>query len=134
MLVNKSVIVKVGEEEFAIQVDYVISIERMQPYRRFPGPEGLLKGMMQVRGEVIPIMSLANYFGERHDKEEQEQRIVVIEYHHKVIGVIVDEATDVVTIEPTNVQKIQEMETVKLGERMIILLDVPSIINKAILS
>lgn len=137
----KVIICRVAEEEYALNVNHVLSIERIQNIRPVPHTEAYMAGIMQLRGSIVPVMDLRSWLGMEptgQDHEGQaEKRIVVTEYNDKRLGLIVDAATDVTDIALSSVQSVEMNEGSKeisrvanLDGRLILILDVPMLIEQ----
>ena len=83
------IVVRLGEEQYGIDIRYIDNIVRMQKITRVPKVAPYLKGVINLRGEVIPIMSL---------------RLKLEQYGS--VGIIVDEVKEVVTLDSEHIEKI----------------------------
>lgn len=137
----KVIICRVAAEEYALNVNHVLSIERIQNIRPVPHTEAYMAGIMQLRGSIVPVMDLRSWLGMEptgQDHEGQaEKRIVVTEYNDKRLGLIVDAATDVTDIALSSVQSVEMNEGSKeisrvanLDGRLILIFDVPMLIEQ----
>ena len=52
------IVIKLGEEQYGIDIKYIENIVRMQHITRVPKVDSYLKGVINLRGEVIPVMSI----------------------------------------------------------------------------
>ncbi|GAX89023.1 chemotaxis protein CheW [Effusibacillus lacus] len=135
----KAIICRVREEEYALDVNQVLSIERIQNIRPLPHTEAYMAGIMQLRGSVIPVVDLKIWLGfeQSEDGNEDQKRIVVTESNGKRLGVIVDAATDVIDIKDELIQTVemqqgaQEVNHVaNLDGRLILMLNIPNLIGQ----
>lgn len=137
----KVIICRVAAEEYALNVNHVLSIERIQNIRPVPHTEAYMAGIMQLRGSIVPVMDLRSWLGMeptgRDHEGQAEKRIVVTEYNDKRLGLIVDAATDVTDIALSSVQSVEMNEGSKeisrvanLDGRLILILDVPMLIEQ----
>ncbi len=135
----KVIIFQLKDEEYAIEVDHVQSIERMQPVTRIPRTESYVTGVMNLRGVITPIVNLRTRFGIEEKEFDNSTRILVIKKDQVEIGFIVDGANDVLdiplaSIEPTP-EVVGEVEVeylrgvVKLDNRLVTLLELDSIMK-----
>lgn len=134
---TKAIICRIGKEEYALDVNRVLSIERIQNIRTIPHTESYMAGIINLRGSIVPVMDLRIWLGlERESGEnEDQQRIVVTESNGKKLGLVVDAATDVLDIEEHTVQAVemqqgaQEVNQVaNLNGRLILIIDVEKLI------
>lgn len=100
------IVVKLGDEQYGIDISYVDNIVRMQRITRVPKSQQYYVGVINLRGEVVPIMSLRRRFGLDDDVYANATRIIIIctEDQSKV-GFIVDEVQEVVNLDPSKVEK-----------------------------
>ena len=101
------IVIKLGEEQYGIDIKYIENIVRMQHITRVPKVDSYLKGVINLRGEVIPVMSIRVKMGLQPDKETKSSRIIILKLGmNGQIGVIVDEVKEVVTLESDQIEKI----------------------------
>lgn len=102
------IVIKLGQEQYGIDIRYIDNIVRMQHITRVPKMPAYLKGVINLRGEVIPIMSIRLKMGLPADEETKATRIIIIKLEqYGTIGMIVDEVKEVVTLDTdTQVEKI----------------------------
>lgn len=102
------IVVKLGEEQFGIDIQYVDNIVRMQRITRVPKAQHYFKGVINLRGEVIPVMSLRLKFGLPADEYKNSTRIIIIKLEPQAsIGIIVDEVREVVNLGSDKIDKVQ---------------------------
>jgi purine-binding chemotaxis protein CheW len=101
------IVIKLGDEQYGIDIKYIDNIVRMQHITRVPKVEPYLKGVINLRGDVIPVMSLRIKMGLDSDVESKSSRIIILKMEQQgTIGVIVDEVKEVVTLENDQIEKI----------------------------
>lgn len=101
------IIVRLGDEQYGIAIKYVDNIVRMQHITRVPKVQSYLKGVINLRGEVIPVMSIRIKMGLEPDQETKSSRIIILKLGmNGLIGIIVDEVKEVVTLESDQIEKI----------------------------
>ena len=100
--------VEMGEELFGIDISYVDNIVRVQKITRVPNVAPYIKGVINLRGEIIPIMSLSLKMGLEESEETKATRIIIIKMEqYGKIGLIVDSVKEVVALEEEQVEKIK---------------------------
>ena len=72
------IVVKLGNEQYGINIRFVDNIVRMQRITRVPKAQNYFKGVINIRGEVIPVMSLRLRFGLDADEYKNSTRILII--------------------------------------------------------
>lgn len=93
------IIVKVGNEHFGIDIQYVDNIVRMQRITRVPKAQPYFNGVINIRGEIIPVMSLRVKFELEPDVFTGKTRILIIKLEpQSAVGIIVDEVKNVITL------------------------------------
>ncbi len=100
------VIIKINEEYFAIDISYISSIIRMQPITRVPKAQPYFKGIINLRGQVIPVMSLKNRLGLEETEYNGSTRIVIIEEDNSLVGMIVDSAIEIISLDESKINKL----------------------------
>ena len=100
------IVIKIGDEQFGINIKYVDNIVRMQRITRVPKVAPYLKGVINLRGEVIPVMSLRLKMDLADDEYTKATRIIILKLEqHGMLGVIVDEVKEVVTLGQDCIEK-----------------------------
>ena len=100
------IVVKLASEQYGIDIQYVDNIVRMQNITRVPKAQHYFKGVINIRGEIIPVMSLRLKFGLESDEFTNATRIIIIKLEAQAtIGIIVDEVKEVVTLSEDEIDK-----------------------------
>lgn len=100
------IVVKLGTEQYGIDIQYVDNIVRMQNITRVPKAQSYFKGVINLRGEIIPVMSLRLKFGLAPDEMTSATRIIIIKLEAQAtIGIIVDEVKEVVNLTEDEIDK-----------------------------
>lgn len=136
---NKYVIFKLGKEYYGISIDNVLSIEKIGETTRIPNAPEYINGVINLRGEVIPIVNLRSKLGMDGDELDKNSRIVVVTANEIVAGLIVDSSSEVLEIDNKNIDKppstdnnqfIEYINGIgKTSDRLIILLDLVKILE-----
>ncbi|MCH5259038.1 MAG: chemotaxis protein CheW [Lachnospiraceae bacterium] len=101
------IVIRLGDEQYGIDIKYIDNIVRMQHITRVPKVDAYLKGVINLRGEVIPVMSIRIKMGLEADVETKSSRIIILKLEQQgTIGVIVDEVQEVVTLENDQIERI----------------------------
>lgn len=101
------IVIKIGDEQYGIDIKYIDNIVRMQHITRVPKVAPYLKGVINLRGEVIPVMSLRLKMDLPADEITKTTRIIILKVEQDgMIGVIVDEVKEVVTLDNTQIEKV----------------------------
>ena len=100
------IVIKLGNEQYGIDIKYIDNIVRMQHITRVPKVAEYLKGVINLRGGVIPVMSLRLKMDLPEDEITKATRIIILKLEqHGTVGVIVDEVREVVTLSMDQIEK-----------------------------
>ena len=92
------IVVKIGSEQYGIDISYIDNIVRMQKITRVPKIQTYFKGVINLRGEIVPVMSVRKKMNLDDDVITNASRIIILKLEEKgTIGIIVDEVKEVVT-------------------------------------
>lgn len=101
------IVVKFGDEQFGIDIKYIDNIVRMQRITRVPKVQNFIKGVINLRGEVIPVVSIRVKMDLAEDEITKKTRIIIIKLENgEVIGMLVDEVKEVVTLQASQVERV----------------------------
>lgn len=101
------IVVKFGDEQYGIDIKYIDNIVRMQRITRVPKVQSYIKGVINLRGEVIPVVSIRLKMGLSEDVLTKKTRIIIIRLDNgEIIGMLVDEVKEVVTLETSQIEKV----------------------------
>ena len=124
----------VGDETYGVSVMKVQSINEMIEITHVPKARSFIKGVINLRGAVIPVIDMRKKFNLPEKEYDSFTVILIVEVKERLIGMIVDAVSDVVSIPVSDIQtninysgKVEKssMEGVgRIGESLIILLDV----------
>lgn len=106
------IVVKIDNEQFGINIEYVDNIVRMQKITRVPKAQSYFKGVINLRGEIIPVMSVRKKSNLADDVYTDKTRIIIIKPEQQaVIGMLVDEVKEVVTLEENEIERVVAVDT-----------------------
>lgn len=101
------IVVKIGSEQYGIDIQYIDNIVRMQRITRVPKAQKYFKGVINLRGEIIPVMSLRLRFNLDADEYTNSTRIIILKLEPQyAVGIIVDEVKEVITLEESMIEKV----------------------------
>ncbi|WP_422445783.1 chemotaxis protein CheW [Thermoanaerobacterium sp. DL9XJH110] len=89
---------KLGEEEYGVDILQVKTIERMMPITRVPKAPSFVEGVINLRGEVVPIIDLKKRFDLPATDVTDNTRILIVTVEDLTVGMIVDSATEVIQL------------------------------------
>jgi purine-binding chemotaxis protein CheW len=131
---------RIGNETFGVRIASVREIVRVPEITSVPSAPANVEGVINLRGKIIPVMDLRKRFGQSDIQSDKKNRILVVELENKLIGLIVNAATEVLKIPPSEIEApgsvFAEGESNyvtgvgKLKGRLIILLDVSKLLHQ----
>lgn len=135
------VIFNLGMEEFGVDIMKVQEIIRLPEITRIPRSPDYIKGVINLRGKIIVVMDLDKRFGLPSKEITDETRIIVVDVEGTIIGMVVDSVSEVIRLLNTNVDPTPDIINQKINadylkgvgkidERLLILLNLDSIINE----
>ena len=92
-----------GEEYYGIEIIFVTEIVGIQPITEIPELPDFIKGIINLRGKIIPVMDARLRFKKETMLYDDRTCIVVIDFKEVTIGLIVDAVSEVLTIEDDNI-------------------------------
>lgn len=104
--VTQYIKIRIQDEYFGIDIKYVDNIVRMQHITRVPQAPSYVKGVINLRGEVIPVFSLRLKMGLDEIEENKHFRIIILKYEGETVGFIVDEVREVANVASDEVEKV----------------------------
>ncbi|MGG3889087.1 chemotaxis protein CheW [Metabacillus fastidiosus] len=135
----KVIVFQLKDEEYGIPVYHVRSIEKIEHITRVPKTAPFIKGVVNMRGVVTPIVELRKRFQIEEVEYTESTRIIIVSVKDIDVGLIVDSANDVIDIErdliepPPEVVDTIEAEYIKgvakVGRRLIMMIDLETVLN-----
>jgi purine-binding chemotaxis protein CheW len=132
------VVLELAGEAYGVEIGRVQEIIRMQPITRIPNGPAFIEGVTNLRGRVIPVLDLRKRFGLEQSGPTRRSRIVVGELGAYTVGLMVDGVSEVLRVSDEAVEPPSTLVTTsdsaflrgvaKLGERLILLLDLSRIL------
>ncbi len=131
---------KLADEEYAIEITRVKEIILVEGITRVPQMPEYIEGIINLRGEVVPVIDLRKRFGLKNAELVEETRIVVSRMDKRIVGLIVDSVSQVMKLPNTDIQP--PPDTIasiageyltgigKIEERMIMMLDIEKILSR----
>src|SRR6202162_1469042 len=131
---------RIGNETYGIRLGAGREIVRVPEITAVPSAPDLIEGVINLRGKIIPVMDLRKRFGQTEIQPDKKNRILVVELDNKLIGLIVNAASEVLKIPPSEIEApgsvFAEGESSyvtgvgKLKGRLIILLDIARLLRQ----
>lgn len=136
----KVVVFRCGNEDYAIPVDHVVSIEKLEQVNPIPHLPNYFLGLMKIRGELVPIVDFEQILYGRSASSDEQVRVIVLQTEEMFIGLLVLEAKEILDIAEedlkqiglVNYSKTQYFSSVaNLENRVITIID-PSILVRTV--
>lgn len=137
---EQMIVFRLADEQFAVSINQVQEINRLSQITRVPRAPKFVEGVVNLRGDVIPVIDLRKRFELAAREYNQFNRIIVSDFDKKKVGIIVDEVLEVLrvpkkkveiapeTIQGSNSQNFLE-GLANLDERMIMILNLKNILS-----
>lgn len=137
---EKMIVFMINGKEYAISVSQVKSIEKWQKPTRVPGVESYIRGVINLRGVITPVLDLRKGLNQPEQDITEETRIIIISYRDADVGWVVDEANDVITVHENEIESAPESQTkeadvwikqiVKQDNRLLNIIDAHAVLDK----
>ncbi|MBD7942675.1 MULTISPECIES: chemotaxis protein CheW [Psychrobacillus] len=135
----KVVVFQLADKEYVIPVSQVQGIEKLIHITRVPKTPSFVKGVINLRGVVTPIIDLKSRFNLGESTLDESSRIIIISLEDMNVGVIVDSANDVLDIPMDSIEPQPEVVggleqdfiagVTKIDKRLLILLHLDLVLN-----
>ncbi len=126
-------------EEFAIDIMQVKEIKRHVETMKIPKASDFIEGVIRLRNQVIPVISLRHRFNYRKREINDDSRIIIVEVKDQTAGFVVDSVKEVMRVDTDSIEKAPDMFSsqaakymsgvCKVDDRMIILLNLDKIFS-----
>lgn len=133
------VVFRVGKELFGVNIASVQEIVRVPEVTQVPDAPDFLEGVINLRGRILPVVDLRKRLGLAAAEKSKTSRVLVTEKEGKVVGLLVDAASEVLRITADEIEDPPEMiaaigveyitAVAKIEERLVILLDLQKVLS-----
>lgn len=140
--IKQYVVFKVADQEFGADIHKVSIIEKTITITRVPTTPSYMKGVVNLRGEIIPAMNLRVKFGLPEIEADDDSRMIIFKFNEITLGVIVDAVVEVVTLKENDVESVASISNdrnydyiigiAKLEGRLITLLNIEKLITELV--
>ncbi len=128
-----------GEEEYGIDIQKVQELRGYEAVTRIANAPAFIKGVVNLRGIIVPIIDMRLKFALGTPSYDQFTVVIVLNIGGRVVGMVVDSVSDVITLAPEQIRPAPEMGAaldtdylVGLGtvnDRMLILVDIEKLMS-----
>jgi purine-binding chemotaxis protein CheW len=140
MAINKQLVLfKVAGQMFGVGIELIKEIVPYQDITPVPDTYDFVEGIINLRGKIVTIIDMRKRLHVKSSVQEKSTRILILDLEGKIMGLIVDAASEVVRVPVESIgpppELINEVGTnyitgvVRLGERLIVLLELKRILS-----
>ena len=127
------IVFNLGNEKFALETKYIHGIEKMMAYTNVPLSPNYIKGLINLRGNIITIIDLRAYLNMEYT--QKEENIIVVQIDEEKIGFIVDSVHEVIEVSDNIIEKLDNnnehiIGIIKCQDYLATLLDGGKLLNK----
>lgn len=136
---NEYVIFKIEREYYGIDIHHVENIEKIIPITRIPYTKPYIQGVVNLRGNIIPIVHIRKRFSMQEKDFTDESRIIITNVGETKIGIIVDSSSEVLQLDTANIEEAPIIrgtnnqdfvrQVGKHEGRIIMLIDLPKVLG-----
>ncbi len=130
---------RLGDEEYGVEILKVQEIKGYSAITPIPNTPAYVKGVMNLRGTIVPVVDLRSKFGMSEADYTPFTVIIVVTVHTKVMGLVVDAVSDVLNIPKEDVQPTPDFGAsvdarylegmARAGDKLVILLDIDRVLG-----
>ena len=128
------VVFKLQDEQFAVETSRVQSISDMMEVTKVPKAPKHIKGLINLRGSIIPLIDL-NLLLELKNKDNVQENIIILELEDELAGITVDQVDEVLDIEEDLIEKLTEDKkqsyikgVINFKDRIVTLIDIDKLL------
>ena len=97
---------------YGVEIQYITEIIGIQPITIVPKVPNYIKCVINIRGKVIPVMSVRNRFGKEEIPYDERTCIIVVEWDGIAVGLIVDRVREVLAVKPSQISATPDYKSV----------------------
>lgn len=138
--IKQFVAFKVGDQEYGADIHKVSIIEKTLTTARVPTTPDYIKGVVNLRGEIVTVMSLRLKFGLPEIEEDDDTRTVIFKFNEALLGIIVDAVDEVISLKESDIESVTQITNdrsldyilgiAKVEGRLITLLNIEKLITE----
>ncbi|HEX8047316.1 chemotaxis protein CheW [Rhizobium sp.] len=102
---------RIGDQEFCVDIMSVREIRGWTPATSMPHSPGYMLGVINLRGAVLPIVDLSARLGMKRAEPTVRHVIIVAQVKHKIVGLLVDAVSDILTVTDDTIQPTPEVSS-----------------------
>jgi len=132
---------KLGSEEYGIDILRVQEIRSYEEPTRIANAPAFIKGVVNLRGVIVPIVDMRLRFNLESVNYDSFTVVIVLNIGHRVVGMVVDAVSDVITLTPDQLRPVPEFSSAiasdhllaigAVDQRMLILVDIEKLMSSS---
>lgn len=107
---------ELDKEHYGVNIEYVIEIIGIQDITHLPGMPKYVKGLLNLRGKIIPIIDAREKFGKEKKEYNDRTCVVVLEINNIMVGLVVDTISDAITIKESEIEESPNIGKIKANK------------------
>ena len=130
---------RLDREEYGIDILKVQEIRGYEPPTRIANAPGFIKGVVNLRGTIVPIVDMRLKFNCAKAEYNAFTVVIILNLGHRIVGIVVDSVSDVMALPPESLKAAPDVDSGinsdavvglgSVGERMLILLDIEKLMS-----
>ena len=129
------VVFKLNDEQFAVETSKVQSINDMMVITKVPKSKDHIKGLINLRGNVISLLDV-NLILDVNKSDDEQNNIIIVEMQEELVGIAVDQVDEVLDIEEEIIEKVDELNkkayikgVINFNDRIVTLIDIDKLLQ-----
>lgn len=133
-------ILKLATEYYALDIMKVNTIREYEVPNRIPHAKPFVKGVINLRGQIVPILDLREILGYDEDFSNEKRKIIIIENEDELLGLIIDEVLSISRIEDSQIEDLDKVgftdfadvieSVAKFDDKLVAILSISKILEK----
>lgn len=99
----------IGDRSYGIEITRVREIKGWSKPTELPNAPAAMRGVLNLRGVVVPIFDLSCHFGQGRTEPKEEHVVIIVALANRLIGILVDAVSDILTLNPVDILPVPEM-------------------------
>lgn len=108
--VKQFVIFKLDTQLYGIDIQSVQIIERIKSIMRVPKTPAWIRGVMNLRGEIIPVIDMRTQFEMSPKEDDENTRIIIVKIDENMVGIVVDSVKEVIELQNQAIEQVQNVQ------------------------
>lgn len=136
---DQYVLFKLSDETYGLDILQVETIEKVMDITRVPNAASYVEGVINLRGDVVPVISLRKRFKFQDIKRDDNTRIIIVKVDDVLVGLLVDSSSEVAHLNKEDIEEVPQISNEfdnqfiksigKNKDRIIMLLDLRKVLG-----